>query len=255
MLDLNAILAARIAGGGAGGSGGGASSWNDLTDKPFYSEMVFAPLLEETAMVATEEMDYQAVLPHSISVSDGEEYTVVYNGTEYKCVCTFYIDGNGRATYMLGNMMAFGGEDTGEPFLVLVFPYETAAMTGVPGGVVPFDGNTEFTLAILGMVEKVVPIPAEYLPPAVVLHVANNKYLYKTADTSNSENLLIAPELEALVKSGRTIYLYFEEDGGRTYVAPTQIGIASEGGVITVRYADGGSTTVGTFFAPNAREI
>lgn len=55
---------------------------------------------------------YQAIAPVKIDISDGQTYTVVWDGVEYSCVCHVM----GPMAY-IGNPAALGLEATGEPFI------------------------------------------------------------------------------------------------------------------------------------------
>ena len=55
---------------------------------------------------------YRATAPVKIDISDGQTYTIFWDGVEYSCV-GHVADG----TSYIGNPAAFGAESTGEPFL------------------------------------------------------------------------------------------------------------------------------------------
>ena len=62
----------------------------------------------------------------------GDAYSVAWNGTVYNCECAEVDMGEGMTAQMIGNMMAAGGTDTGEPFLVVTSAaYEQMGMTAV----------------------------------------------------------------------------------------------------------------------------
>ena len=68
--------------GGQGAGGGGASSWNDLTDKPFGTEIVYKTLFDGTVTTA-DGWNATRYDPIDFSVYDYDEYKVIFDGTEY----------------------------------------------------------------------------------------------------------------------------------------------------------------------------
>ncbi len=141
---------------------GGVSSWNELADRPFYSEVAVGTVLAETSPAFNEDAS-AFILTDSIRVITGEGYTVNWNGTEYTCVCVEVDSGDGIMAQALGNLAAIGGEDTGEPFFIIVTPDELTAETGFSAIIYPLDGSTELNISITGMTEVVHQIPAKYL--------------------------------------------------------------------------------------------
>ena len=55
---------------------------------------------------------YRATAPVKIDISDGQTYTIVWDGVEYSCVGHV-----STGSAYIGNPAAFGAESTGEPFL------------------------------------------------------------------------------------------------------------------------------------------
>lgn len=151
-----------------GGGSGGVSSWNDLADRPFYSEYETGTVLAETSPAFDEEQGQGVfILTDPIRVTTGEEYTVKWNGTEYTCVCGD-VELDSTMCQYLGNTSAMEGDDTGEPFFVLVIPSEVEAAAGCTAQIFPMDGSTELTISITGTVETVHQIPVKYIPNAAV---------------------------------------------------------------------------------------
>lgn len=161
----NQIMKMLNSGGGSGG--GGVSSWNDLTDRPFYSEVAVGTVLAETSQAFNEDAS-AFILTDPISVTTGEEYTVKWNGTEYTCTCGEFDASGGEGdpvmAQALGNLAAMGvGDDTGEPFFILIAPADMVESAGCGALIMPLDGSTELTISITGMTEVVHQIPAKYL--------------------------------------------------------------------------------------------
>ena len=148
-----------------GGGGGGVSSWNDLTDKPFYEEPGLVELLPETAAIEyTDDVFGQVwMFTTAPGLTIGETYTVVYNGVSYECVGMSAPDGytTDTAAVALGNFALLGGTDTGEPFAMLVMPNL--------GNIVAIDlaGATSVTLSIKQGAMVVHPLDPKYLPDGV----------------------------------------------------------------------------------------
>ena len=114
-------LCMRNASGGTGG--GGVSSWNDLTDKPFYDEVKVDEVIFELNGVETKYDESQggsvwAEIPYVWhDFSQNPRYAVLINGEFYNVGCS--ID---SYTIWLGNKSIAGvSGDTGEPF-VITFP-------------------------------------------------------------------------------------------------------------------------------------
>lgn len=106
------------------GKGGGVSSWNDLTDKPFYKEQSEKVVLEEQTVVTEAGFDHAigVLVPNEAEIFDGETYEVVFNGEKYICVAKTLPEGLnkivavGNAGLSAGYVSSVGVEDTGEPF-------------------------------------------------------------------------------------------------------------------------------------------
>lgn len=128
---------------------GGVSSWNDLTDKPFYAEpLPTYEVLPET----TVEGEGDLPLPTPLNLIVGQKYVVKWNGIEYSSVAV-EVSTNGMTVYCLGDVYPLtGGEigtaPTGEPFIIMDAGMEIAE--GVYGVMRDFTGATTVTLSITG---------------------------------------------------------------------------------------------------------
>lgn len=167
------------------GGSGGVSSWNELTDKPFYTEMGNGVILPETAAMFVEDQGVFAIAD-PVALVIGEEYSVSWNGVPYSCVALPYEEEGVLMGAMLGNVGAMTGESmTEEPFLVICVTPEMMEVTGSPVGIMimPLDGSESVTLSISGLMEIVHPIDKKYLPKAAI--PANGKVVFTRDDAGN----------------------------------------------------------------------
>lgn len=184
-------------------TGGGVTDYNDLENKPCYTEQWY--ILPETTVEFDPDTGEGSVAD-VVNVSVGNTYTVNWNGTEYTCVAQA-LDMDGDSTVALGDVGAVtDGDSTGEPFVVAFFDSETAAMVGAGVVLCALDGSTSVTLSIIG--ELVHKLDEKYLPEPVVLYTDDSaKYLYKTRDTSDTNNRITKAELRALWFSPCKIFI------------------------------------------------
>jgi len=144
---------------------GGGSSWNDLTDKPFYEEPGLVDVLPETVAEGVTDPTFGQVwqITAAPALLIGETYTVVYNGTHYQCVGMPAPEGftTDEAAVALGNFAVMGGTDTGEPFAMLVMPNL--------GNIMALDlvGSASVTISIRQGAMVVHPLDPKFLPDGV----------------------------------------------------------------------------------------
>lgn len=144
-----------------GSGGGGVSSWNDLTDKPFYSENV---TLVDTTLEIDPDMG-QGFLFAPIGLVAGQEYTITWNGTEYVSTAQA-VDVEGIPCTSLGDIgLMMGGASTGEPFIIVEIPSEYVEMVGMNAMIMPVDGSASVTLVISCEVTKT--IDPKFLPESL----------------------------------------------------------------------------------------
>lgn len=138
------------------GLGGGASSWNNLTDKPFgkmkhngsvYNGSISCQSRDESGIYWSDDM------PCAGELIANESYTVTYKGVSYNIVCEV----DDRGWYLLGDPAC-----ENYPFFV----YSDRSMVG-------FGAREESTdiITIDGKYSTIVPIDSQFLPP---LPVATN---------------------------------------------------------------------------------
>ena len=133
---------------------GKPTEW-EAVDRTHYSEWEQGTLLEEITGEVDENGAFFA--PYT-PLAGGEEYTVVWNGVEYKCSCVEIVEG-GISGFVVGNLgLMTGTGDTGEPFIISCIPSHEILQ------VMPLDGSATVTVSIAGLKEMVHPLPKKYYP-------------------------------------------------------------------------------------------
>ncbi len=139
----------------------------------------------------------QGLIMDAFTLAVGGEYTVTWNGTEYICMGqAFSVEG--VPAVALGNVGAMTGEDlTDEPFLIINFDAETAAVLGAYAMFLALDGSETVTLAISGtLIQK---IDSVYLPKTGVANILDG------TGVGSLRSLLSAEESdEYLLSNGAT---------------------------------------------------
>lgn len=159
-----------------------------------YPYVTEKDLLEGAEYVFVEEAGAFAIVTPVTVPTVGKAYKVTWNGTEYSCVA--FAPGDDS---MIGNMAAIGGEDTGEPFVMVFYSGES---DGMYGAVMSLDGTTELSVSVVGNVENRMD-PS--LMPSPVFRVNVNA---QTATYMPDKTL--AETLEAY-ESGRAVEIYIED--------------------------------------------
>lgn len=151
-------FAAKLAAENSGG--GGSVSWNDVTDKPFGEKnfMLFSGVVEleidpELGMAAN-------LAPIPITLDDNAEsmkkVIIEYEGISYNYALTIadFVAGGGVA--YLGNLSIMGGEDTGEPFIMM--------LAGEGFQIIDLQATSAVTRNVSLSYSAIAPISEEYLP-------------------------------------------------------------------------------------------
>ena len=94
---------------------------------------------------------YGATAPVKIDISEGQTFTIVWDGVEYSCVGHF-ADG----FIYIGNPEAYGLESTGEPFLY--------ANVNSQSMWVSYDTSTSHTIKVMRQQETITPMSADFIP-------------------------------------------------------------------------------------------
>lgn len=129
----------------------GNAKWDERTH--WKEEGLIDVLPEVTINVADfgeDASELPIMQPFSSPIVVGEEYVVTYNGAEYTTTA-FELQMSAEAPPLpaLGNQGAIGGEDAGEPFIILYLPDEFKEMAGgVSGMLIPMDGSAVIALKI-----------------------------------------------------------------------------------------------------------
>lgn len=149
-------IIARI---GDGGQANVKSDWNEndpnedsyIQNRPFYTgEPVLTTVVDNVTFTTS---DYNglgaAQNPFSLTLEEGVEYVVTWNGTDYTTTCTV-MDG----LLAIGNGSIFGmAADTGEPFLI-----------GYAGSIMLYATSVgEVTITVKSNVAEVHKIPNKYI--------------------------------------------------------------------------------------------
>ena len=156
--------------------------------------------------------DSQYSLPDVIPFVVGSEYTVKWNGTEYKLVCGV-TEAYNVTLQAVGNPVAFGGEDNGTPFFIASAP-ELPGLTGIGALIVDLtQSGQEITLSITGPVETVHKLDNKFLQTKPVIV----KYMNTISPNSEvGDDLTNYDELAKALYYGNPVQLE-TEDGVRYF--------------------------------------
>ena len=148
-----------------GSSGGGIGvqpDWNQndstaaayIKNRPFYTGDPSETVLVEESTVSFSGSGgmYMAQIQSNFEPTVGETYKVTWDGATYECVCV-----NFRNSLFIGNLsIAFGGSDTGEPFLMGI-------ANGMGIGIYTKDASASHTISISESIAEVTQIPDKYI--------------------------------------------------------------------------------------------
>ena len=138
-------------GGGGGGSVPKPLTYDYMPEGYPKKTVQTVTLMEEQEVTFSDNGEtYVAASPVEFEITEGETYTVVWDGVEYKCVC--YTQGR----YLcIGNPRAFGLEATDEPFVYT--PSEGYLW-------ISYDTATTHTISVTTSAETITPMAEEFLP-------------------------------------------------------------------------------------------
>lgn len=157
---------------GDGGSTAlGGADWNaaegeagHVLNRTHWVEQSYGEILPETAVSVTTDEPVAVLLEPVVELIEGEEYTVTWNGVEYKCEAQIYED-EGVVVQVLGNFDLYLGKgDSGEPFALGFFTEASVALSGYAAMVMVFEDSTSATFSVSGPTEIVYPLDKKFLP-------------------------------------------------------------------------------------------
>ena len=148
-------------------------------------------LLEEQELAFTSTMGkYAATLTNILEISEGQTYTVKWDGTEYECVCYVF-----NSIPSLGNLSVTGtGDDTGEPFLYIYNISESICRF------VTTDASASHTISVKKTGEIFTPMAEEFIPATALITYDSS------TDTFSSD--LTNDELRKRLLSGKQIIFH-----------------------------------------------
>lgn len=176
-----------------GVSGGGIVEVFPLTKAVHFEEateddvLLWQPPTEDEP--STEFMISPTII---IEVTEGETYTISYNGTDYECVAHPF-NFNGTDCIAMGNVAELGIESNNEPFVLLVVPPELAVLAEASaiGYLLDESMPSELTFGISKMSSE------------PTIHKIPNKYLdLEWIPTKNTVNELLYEETYNYQTSG-----------------------------------------------------
>ena len=185
--------------------GEGNTKWEDRLAYVSVTETELMP--EQTvSFSATGKGVSTAVSPVSFNLSEGGAYKVTFDGQQYDCVCKLY-----QSMPYIGNISVYSGDDTGEPFLFILFDESYVWLS--------YDTNASHTIAVSGPAGKVTQIDPKYLPRLNVVISVND-------DDGYSSNYT-AEEIRAAYYAGKIItgvYIMNEIKRILTLKEPSKLG-------------------------------
>lgn len=145
------------------GGGGGVTSWNDLTDKPFYEEVSLETVVPEETYSGFTYLSALGLYGKSqmnwFSLQEGEKYIVRWHGEEWP-VTALKIAQQGMEAIVLGNEKLLSGESATpvEPFVV----YQITANNYC--AVCAFDQEASHTFGLFKDDSVIKTLDAKFLP-------------------------------------------------------------------------------------------
>ena len=220
----------------SGGSGsGGVTSWNDLEDRPFYTDGGMVEILPECQPVYDEAEGSFILVSNVPTFVVGESYVINWNGTEYECTAQdLSVVAPGAVLLGNGTVMDMPGVvDNGEPFVIIVAEENGTEMLIA----MDLGGATELTLSIYGNGEVVHKLDNKYLdldwlPTKELVEV---EILPETTSNAYKSNRTLNP---TILPAGTNVIVVF--DGVRYELTVSQYQEAENTHVI----GDGSLTTI-----------
>ena len=165
----------------APGGGGGASSWNDLTDRPFYSEFV----VNETAL-EEQEVTFSVQDGMNVGIIDGFNFTydekedecfiLSINNKKHACNVKTYAYGENIMKFIwIGNLSLYSPdvEDTGEDFVFVTIWEDSDVLSGTALALNESKyPESIYTIKLEKATETIKRIPEKYISEKIVFTVS-----------------------------------------------------------------------------------
>lgn len=178
---------------------GFSGSWNDLNDKPFYSER--EQITHENVSIGIYNLGYDS-LPFEFFPIEGEEYAITWDGTSYNCAAvSMTIDG--EDVIVVGNTTFFGGNIASD------IPVGICCKSG--RATVYSSQSGAHTIGVTGYVATPVKIPREYIDSNPVVGVIDSFY-YNYRYLNEARGASIAEVRKAAKEKNRDIVIRLDLD-------------------------------------------
>ena len=179
-------------------------------------------LLEEQELAFTLTTGkYAVTLTNILEISEGQTYTVKWDGTEYERICYAF-----NSMPSLGNLSIIGmGDDTGEPFLYIYNISESICQF------VTTDASASHTISVKTTGEIFTPMAEEFIPATALI-------TYDSSTDTFSSNLTNG-ELRKRLLSGKQIVYHPVSGNEYFYLTKWQ---KQSSGRIDLDFAGGGSS-------------
>lgn len=129
---------------------------------PYIEDGGMVELLPEVTFSEDNANEVIPTLPR-MNLVVGETYYVKWNGVEYSCVAWEHTEGSMTVT-VLGDQGALSGTTiTGEPFVIIEYPLDSAAQFGANIAVMPVGSVTSITVSVYGHSKTLHKLPNELL--------------------------------------------------------------------------------------------
>ena len=172
------------------GLGGGASSWNDLTDKPFGEEVEIKTIWNDFSVEMLNDVDQGLArnnptpsmeIPEPFKV--GATYTVMWDGSAYSNLNT-YVDEEGCITLGTPDLIGFTDE---LPFVLYCYPSETDEVTWQIGINARLrDADFTVKVSIIEKAETIKTLDTKFLP-VMTVNMTGNEDWTLTCDKTYDE--------------------------------------------------------------------
>ena len=198
--------------------GDGNAKWED---KLAYSEVNIGTILQETT-VSFDSDDGEVVVSGSVDIEVGKDYTVIFDGVEYNCVCFEF------SSYPL--IGSSSGNFNDYPFIISNDkPHNCIVFSAEKAG--------DHTFSVIGEIETVHSIPQKFISGVPsVYHLespfsvsdAERAYtaLYSGEASFISINGIIFRGLDGIEKGGQLIFVILDMNGQEyAYILPNESGL------------------------------